>query len=547
MQEPEVNKSSEDITSIIFSQDVLNPGEMFGQYKIDCFLARGGMANVYKTIHNSGEISALKILISSNKSELSFKRFMNEAEVAKHLGKHPNIVTIFETGTIDNLNFIAMDYVSGGKTLLETIKKRPMDFQQVLKIGKLLASALFHSHEHGVIHRDLKPSNILISEAGVPLLTDFGLATYDGDFDIVVEGTTVGTPIYMSPEQADGNITEKSIDIYSFGVLLYEMFTGHIPYDIKDDTALLDVLDKVRFSPTIPPNHFNSNLSKETCLFLAHLLEKNPNDRYANMQEILNDLEALQANEPLSIKAPRLSEKFEKKIRRSPMMAFGIGIAIMLGISCIYFLFSLLNRQNYDDLIENLHSEESFEKVEDKGFEIFGKARVTLAKGEVVNAREILKKLSRSNILKDNKFSKEKINQAIARTFLAEKKYIVAIAKCLRNYDKGDKTSIYAQLSAYEAGVGFWLNSEYDQAQKQWKTLLFQKKLHHQVYVLCKTATSEEAPEVVGLSKIAKLYLKWYIVEKTGNLNLIQEENLEEAKNLLPWLYLYWKEKLKEK
>lgn len=208
-------------------------------YELVRLLGQGGMASVYLAVQTSfGRPVALKVMSPLLLVQRDFaERFYSEARMVASLS-HPNIVTVFDVGAHEQYHYLAMEYHTGGH-LGEKIEQGELTPQRALEITRELALGLHHAHEHGIIHRDMKPDNIIFSKRDTPIITDFGIArNVYGDSQLTQIGSTVGTPKYMSPEQARGERVDGRADIYSLGVILYEMLTGRPPYSAQDTVSL---------------------------------------------------------------------------------------------------------------------------------------------------------------------------------------------------------------------------------------------------------------------------------------------------------------------
>jgi serine/threonine-protein kinase PpkA len=258
-------------------------------YKIEKEIGKGGMATVYLATQESLERSVvLKILdrVQRSTSEEMTQRFVDEGRIVASL-HHPNIVTIYDIGLADEDLYISMEYVHGGdlKKRMESHVTAKVALDIIAKIGSALESA----HSHNVIHRDVKPANILFRENGTPLLTDFGIAKQtDFDKDLTSTGIFLGSPNYVSPEQADGKNVDGRSDIYSLGCIFYEMLTGYKPYH---SDSVIDIVIQHKTSP-VPtlPEKFEIYQS-----LLNRMMAKDLNDRFSNAEEMLKSITKLQA------------------------------------------------------------------------------------------------------------------------------------------------------------------------------------------------------------------------------------------------------------
>src|SRR3990172_4951765 len=220
-------------------------GQTISHYKILDKLGEGGMGVVYKAEDTKlGRIVALKLLPrQALVSDEDKARFAREAQAAASLS-HPNVAMIHEFDEVDDpvtggkLAFIAMEYVEG-ETLKQKLRERPLPIKDVVEIAIAVAEGLAKAHEKGVLHRDIKSENVMISKDGVVKIMDFGLAAVAGRTKVTKEGMTVGTLAYMSPEQAMGEKLDQRTDIWSLGVVLYEMVTGRLPFPGDYEQAIL--------------------------------------------------------------------------------------------------------------------------------------------------------------------------------------------------------------------------------------------------------------------------------------------------------------------
>ncbi|HUS71196.1 MAG TPA: SUMF1/EgtB/PvdO family nonheme iron enzyme [Anaerolineae bacterium] len=255
-----------------------------GKYRIMQELGRGGFAVVYKALDTSLDRTvALKVLKPHYLDEPEFvARFHQEARSAANLF-HAHIVTIFEVGEVEGSHFIAMRYLEG-QTLSQIIKQKgPLELKQALAIIEQIASALDHIHSHDLVHRDVKPSNIIVGDDGHATLTDFGIVRAADGTRYTTTGASMGTPEYMSPEQAEGQELDHSSDLYSLGVVAYEMLTGRVPF--QADTPLAVLRGHADKSPPRPTN-LNPELSHQVEEVLLKALAKDKAERFHSGHEL---------------------------------------------------------------------------------------------------------------------------------------------------------------------------------------------------------------------------------------------------------------------
>ncbi len=264
-------------------------GRLLGnRYEIIRQIGFGGMATVYKAkCHVLNRFVAVKVLKDEYTTDSEFiKRFNTEAQAVASL-THPNIVSVYDVGCEDNLHYIVMEFVQG-KTLKEIIREDgALSWKWSVNIAIQIASALETAHKNNIVHRDIKPHNIIITEDGIAKVTDFGIAKAVSNSTITAFGTTIGSVHYFSPEHARGGYTDAKSDIYSLGVVLYEMVTGRVPFDA--DTPVSVALKHMNELP-VEPIKINPDIPISVNKIILKAMQKNANDRYSTATEMLRDL-----------------------------------------------------------------------------------------------------------------------------------------------------------------------------------------------------------------------------------------------------------------
>lgn len=258
------------------------------RYEILEKIGNGGMAIVYKAkCHVLNRFVAIKILKDEFTTDSEFiKKFNSEAQSAASL-THSNIVSIYDVGNEDNLYYIVMELIKG-KTLKEIIiEDGILSWKWSVSIAIQIASALETAHKNNIIHRDIKPHNIIITEDGIAKVTDFGIAKAVSNSTITAFGTTIGSVHYFSPEHARGGYTDAKSDLYSLGIVMYEMLTGRVPFDA--DTPVSVALKQVQEEP-VEAIKYNSSIPVSVNRIILKAMQKDPNLRYQNATEMLKDL-----------------------------------------------------------------------------------------------------------------------------------------------------------------------------------------------------------------------------------------------------------------
>jgi serine/threonine-protein kinase len=272
----------------------MKPGTTIGYYKVVEEIAKGGMGTVYRAHDRALDRDvALKFLLSPEEDEElkpdDMKRFKREARVTARL-RHPHIVAILGAGAHEGRPFIVMDLIEGHTLADEIGEKGAFNQARAARIAWKLAEALQYAHEQGILHRDVKPENVLMTPAGEPVLTDFGVGKAMGrDTSITVTGEIAGTPIYMPPEQATArsDLIGPRSDIYALGGTLYEMLTGQPPVKGK---RVMEILEQVLNKAPETPSQLNPDVDPELERIALKCLEKDLDLRYADAQALADEL-----------------------------------------------------------------------------------------------------------------------------------------------------------------------------------------------------------------------------------------------------------------
>lgn len=274
-------------------------GRQLGDYRLLRRLGRGAMAEVYLAEQQSLRRQvAIKVLKRDLASDATYiRRFQLEAQAAAAL-VHANIVQIHEVGCVDGIHYIAQEYVQG-RNLNEFLARHgPPGAKRAVAMIRQMAAALAKAAEQGIVHRDIKPENIMLAPGGEVKVADFGLARTTGDengLNLTQVGMTLGTPLYMSPEQVEGKPLDPRSDIYSLGVTCYHLLAGKPPFEA--DTPLAIALQHLKSTPE-PLEKLRPDLPVGLCRIVQRMLAKSPADRFASAREVLRELRALAIAEP---------------------------------------------------------------------------------------------------------------------------------------------------------------------------------------------------------------------------------------------------------
>jgi tetratricopeptide (TPR) repeat protein/TolB-like protein/predicted Ser/Thr protein kinase len=317
----------------------ISPGSDFGpRYRIEALLGQGGMGRVYKAYDKElNRTVAIKVVRQGVMGEAdALNRFKQELVLASKIS-HKNILRIHDLGEVDGMKFITMAYVEG-QDLHQIIKANPkLPLERVLKYATQLAGALAAAHAEDVVHRDLKPQNVLLDKNDQIYISDFGLAKSfaEGAVGLTQTGAFLGTPRYMSPEQVEGKATDGRSDLYAYGLILYEMVTGDVPF--TGESTLKVMYQRIQEKPK-NPKLVNPSLPNWLVRIIMRCLEKDPADRYQNAYEILGDLQGSQSASGVSRGVSHSGSTVQIRIpefanRRWILITGGVVIVLLLTLA----------------------------------------------------------------------------------------------------------------------------------------------------------------------------------------------------------------------
>lgn len=308
---------------------------IFGHYQVLRKIGEGGMGAVYlaedKSLSRKVALKILRQVFTKEPGRL--QRFQNEARAASSLN-HPNILTVYETGQENGIHFIATEYVEG-RTLRVQLSAGKIKIRDAVEITIQICNALAPAHEAGIVHRDIKPENIMLRPDGIVKVVDFGVAKMiqiadsneETKTNLTIEGEVIGTVKYMSPEQVRGQAVDARSDIFSLGIVLFEMLTGAVPFEGKTKSDVIaailntEVSDMSKYLPGVP---------KELETIVIKMLQKDPKDRYQTEKELLNDLKPLKQNLDSSADTDRIQKSTSTRVPQISFKFLAITLAILL-------------------------------------------------------------------------------------------------------------------------------------------------------------------------------------------------------------------------
>ena len=304
----------------------------FGSYELIERVAEGGMGVVFKArqIGLERDVAIKMILSGQLAGEDEVQRFYIEAEAAGNLD-HPGIVPVYDVGCCDGQHFFSMAFIEG-ESLVAQIESGNTAPREAAKLVKKIALAIQAAHEQDIIHRDLKPGNVLLDQRGEPRITDFGLAKrLSGGEDVTATGMVLGTPNYMSPEQASGAEIGPTSDVYSMGAILFALLTGHAPFE---GGTQVETIIRVLHDQPVSPRQINKLVAKDLAIICLKCLEKDPSFRYQTAAEFADDIGRFLAGEPIRAKNDLL-RRVRKWTLQEPVLAAHLAATIFMLVTIV--------------------------------------------------------------------------------------------------------------------------------------------------------------------------------------------------------------------
>lgn len=329
-------------------------GQVFdNRYRIMKTIGVGGMAVVFQAydLAEKGTVAVKMLREDIASDEAQVRRFVNESKAVAMLS-HPNVVKIFNISVRSHIKFIVMEYIEGITLKDYMTRKGVLSFGEIISYTEQILHALEHAHSKGVVHRDIKPQNIMLLKNGVIKVMDFGIAKLPNAETLTLTDKAIGTVFYISPEQAEGKVIDRRSDLYSLGVMMYEMACGKLPF--YDESPITVALKQINDDPT-PPRSINPSIPRGLEQITLSAMEKDPEARFQSATQMLRQIARLKADpgivfrpNPKNVTAENSSKKMQTKKKKSSkggksMFPIILGVASAFGVVFLVSLFVLLD------------------------------------------------------------------------------------------------------------------------------------------------------------------------------------------------------------
>ncbi|MBE6586950.1 MAG: PASTA domain-containing protein [Ruminococcaceae bacterium] len=307
-----------------------------GRYRIERIIGVGGMAVVFKAfdllMNKHVAIKLLKEEIAGE--EDSVKRFVNESKAVAMMS-HRNVVSIYDVNVSDDIKYIVMEYIEGITLRNYMTKRGRLTLREIISYTEQILLALSHTHSKGLVHRDIKPQNIMLLKSGIIKVTDFGIAKLPNAETVTMTDKAIGTVYYISPEQASGHPIDRRSDLYSLGVMMYEMATGELPFtaDTPVSVAMMQINDQAK-----APSELNPDIPKGLEQIIGIAMEKDPQYRYQSAEDMLRHIRRLKENPGVIFKIPKKHEEGEPKSVLSLLTGGGPAFPMIAGVALAFFI-----------------------------------------------------------------------------------------------------------------------------------------------------------------------------------------------------------------
>ncbi|MBR6676378.1 MAG: protein kinase, partial [Clostridia bacterium] len=337
-----------------------------GRYKVERIIGVGGMAVVFKAFD---QLQNRHVAIKMLKEEIageedSVKRFVNESKAVSMMS-HKNVVSIYDVNVREDIKYIVMEYIEGITLRNYMTKRGRLTLREIISYTEQILLALNHAHSKGLVHRDIKPQNIMLLKNGIIKVTDFGIAKLPNAETVTMTDKAIGTVYYISPEQASGQPIDRRSDLYSLGIMLYEMATGELPFTAETpvSVAMMQINDMAK-----APSEINQDIPKGLEQIIGIAMEKSPLDRYQSGEDMLRHIRRLKENPNIIFKIPKKREEGEPRSIFSLITGGGPAFPIIAGVALAFFIIFIIGAAYVAGRVSNAMTQ-TVETIEVDNFE----------------------------------------------------------------------------------------------------------------------------------------------------------------------------------